>query len=56
MSDDDALPFPPEKWKELPLKLRQRWWLETDYGRKRPTPELAATLREAVANLPKDAT
>lgn len=29
-----------EKWFALPLKLRVRWWIETDYGRNEPSPEL----------------
>lgn len=27
-------------WSRLPLELRQRWWRETDYGRKDPPEEL----------------
>jgi hypothetical protein len=26
------------RWRELPIKFRQRWWKETDYGR-RPVSE-----------------
>ena len=29
-------------WFTLPLKLRERWWRETDYGARPPSAELAA--------------
>lgn len=29
-----------DHWFRLPLKLRQRWWAETDYGRLEPSAEL----------------
>jgi hypothetical protein len=28
------------EWFSLPLKLRQRWWRETDYGKNPPSEEL----------------
>ena len=34
-------------WFKLPLVLRQRWWAETDYGKKPPSPELTEALRKA---------
>jgi hypothetical protein len=27
-------------WLKLPLKLRQRWWRETDYGKREPSDDL----------------
>jgi len=36
-----------EGWFKLPLKLRQRWWRETDYGRQPPSPELLAAIAQA---------
>jgi hypothetical protein len=27
-------------WFKLPLRLRRRWWRETDYGAREPSPEL----------------
>jgi len=36
-----------EGWVKLPLKLRQRWWRETDYGRQLPSPELLAAIAQA---------
>ena len=35
-----------EQWFKLPLPLRQRWWRETDYSKKAPSPDL---VREIVA-------
>jgi hypothetical protein len=32
------------KWFSLPLKLRQRWWKETDYGNLPPSAELMAEI------------
>jgi phytoene/squalene synthetase len=37
----------PEQWAKLPLKLRQRWWRETDYGSKAPNDALIKAIREA---------
>lgn len=28
--------FTPQQWFSLPLKLRQRWWRETNYGEHAP--------------------
>lgn len=39
------LRHPVKNWKLLPLELRQRWWKETDYGRIKPSPALAAEIR-----------
>jgi hypothetical protein len=33
-----------EEWFSLPLKLRQQYWRETDYGRTAPSVELAKTI------------
>jgi hypothetical protein len=35
-------------WFKLTLHLRQRWWAETDYGKREPTPELVQTIREVL--------
>jgi hypothetical protein len=35
-------------WYKLPLKLRQRWWDETDYSKKKPSPELEKAIEEAL--------
>jgi hypothetical protein len=29
-----------EQWFRLPLNLRQRWWRDTDYGNRAPSPEI----------------
>jgi hypothetical protein len=34
-------------WFRLPLKLRQRWWAETEYGAKPVSDELRRALDEA---------
>jgi hypothetical protein len=38
----------PEQWSKLPLKLRQRWWRETDYGKVEPSEELVKAIREVL--------
>ncbi len=48
MNDDSGLPFTAEQWRTLPLALRQRWWAETDYGQKKPPPDLLRALRAAL--------
>jgi hypothetical protein len=35
-------------WFLLPLKLRQRWWRETDYGRLEPSVELVRAIWQAL--------
>ena len=37
----------------LPLDLKQRWWDETEYGRKPPSAELKQTILDAVVNPPE---
>jgi hypothetical protein len=37
-------------WFKLPIKLRARWWAETNYGRIPPSPELAALIAESIPN------
>jgi hypothetical protein len=41
--------FTEEEWRHLPIATRQRWWEETDYGRRPPTPELKAEIDRAIA-------
>lgn len=40
---------PPEVWVRLPMTLRRRWWVETDYGDKPPSEELWALIQTAGA-------
>ncbi len=42
--------FGPE-WYKLKLELRQRWWKDTDYGRKPPSPEMKAEVHAALEEL-----
>lgn len=35
-------------WFRLPMKLRQRWWTETNYGELEPSPELMKAINEAL--------
>jgi hypothetical protein len=42
--------MPREIWLKLPLKLRQRWWRETGYGARQPSPELLAAIEAACAD------
>jgi len=45
---DDAWPFTAEEWFRLPMKLRERWWNETDYLRRKPSDVLLADVKKAV--------
>lgn len=38
-------------WPRLPLALRKRWWRETDYSKKPPSPELQQRIKEALDQL-----
>lgn len=35
-------------WFKLPLKLRQRWWEETNYGKIPPSEELELAIEDAL--------
>jgi len=35
-------------WFGLPVKLRVRWWVETDYGKKEPSEELKREIEAAI--------
>lgn len=41
--------FTDAEWKGLPLKMRRRYWRETDYGRQPPTEDLMRDMRAAIA-------
>lgn len=41
-------PYTREVWFTLPLRLRQRWWRETDYSRLSPSLELLNAIAEAI--------
>jgi hypothetical protein len=40
--------FTDEEWKRIPLRLRQKFWQQTDYGRQPPSDELMAEMRAAL--------
>lgn len=40
--------FGRERWFSLPLKLRVRWWQETDYGQKMPSDALMTEISGAL--------
>lgn len=40
-----------EQWFSLPLALRQRWWVETDFDRRPPSPELRREVERVLASL-----
>ena len=42
------VPCSEKDWYKLPLKLRQRWWDETNYSRNKPSPELRKAIKEAL--------
>lgn len=37
--------FTKEEWFKLPLKLRQRYWKETNYGKLEPSEELEKEIK-----------
>jgi hypothetical protein len=37
-----------ETWFELPLALRRRWWIETDYSRRPPSDALVRAIWRAL--------
>jgi len=39
-------------WHKLPLKLRQRWWTETEFSRREPSSELLADVLAALREAP----
>lgn len=45
-------PFTRAQWFTLPIKLRDRWWSETDFGKRPPSPELTAAIVAAL--IPKE--
>src|SRR5262249_8348289 len=38
----------PDHWFALPLKLRRRWWRETDYSNNPPAPKLVADVNHQI--------
>lgn len=50
--DSDGRTFPADMgasdWFSLPLSLRQRWWVETDYGGMPPTEELKQAMKDTL--------
>lgn len=46
----------PGDWWKLSLKLRQRWWSETDFGRLPPSAELQQAVRDALSPPPAPVT
>jgi len=42
----------PADWWKLPLSLRKRWWEETDYGKNKPSDELAQIVVDVIAGKP----
>jgi hypothetical protein len=41
--------FTREQWWHLPLPLRIRWWQETEYSMRVPSPELVEAVKAALA-------
>lgn len=39
-------------WFKLPLKLRVRWWQETEYGKLEPSDELKQAIEDALKEKP----
>jgi hypothetical protein len=35
-------------WKQIPLKLRDEFWKQTDFGKQKPEPELLARINAVV--------
>jgi hypothetical protein len=47
-------PCSPDDWWKLPLKLRIRWWDETDYSRNEPSPELMEEIQKCLQSQKKN--
>jgi hypothetical protein len=47
--------FTRQEWFALPLKFRQRWWRETDFSRRQPSPELLTEARRLLESRSDDA-
>jgi hypothetical protein len=47
-SEPRGLKYTREQWFSLSMKLRRRWWLETNYGHGLPSPELQQLIAEAL--------
>lgn len=45
---NDKRYFTTEEWKRLPLKLREKFWDETNFAKRAPSEELLAELRAAL--------
>lgn len=41
--------IPKEIWFKLPIKLRRRWWDETDLNKREPSAELLRAVQDAAA-------
>jgi hypothetical protein len=39
-----------EQWRKLPLHFRQKWWQETDYGKRPPEAALMQQALELLQN------
>ena len=42
----------PADWWKIPLKLRQRWWRETDYGKHPPDDALKNAILDVLSGKP----
>lgn len=40
------------QWFLLPMALRERWWAETDYGKRAPSEDLKSAIKSAPINAP----
>jgi hypothetical protein len=40
--------FTDQQWKSIPLKLKNKWWKETDYGKLKPSTKLVKEMNEAL--------
>lgn len=34
-----------EHWHAMPIKLKKEWWLDIDYGKRAPSPEMVQRLK-----------
>jgi hypothetical protein len=51
---NDKLFFTEEEWKRVPLKLRQKFWDDTNYAKRPPSEELLAEIRTALQDATKE--
>jgi hypothetical protein len=45
-----------EQWFQLPMSMRRRWWSETNYGKRKPSPDLIHDIKDITGKECRDET